>query len=232
MKSQPLFAILLILGLLVFNQETSGQPKSANDIKTIINGKTWIPDISSSIGEQFFGEKMNFKGSFLYDGQRFDKVEFSYDLLNEIIITSIETKEKSKRNIVINSSFLEGFNIENDHNKFEFLRGGLIHNELDSLGYYQVVKFQNLLLVIKRKKQKKLIQDPINKFKYINKYVDENSLYLMKEGDLISVRDKKDILELFPNQKKEMKRFIRNNKLKIRTTRPMDAIQLLQKFDL
>lgn len=232
MKSQSLFAILLILSLLIFNQETSGQPKPANNIKILINGRAWIPENSISLGEQYFGERMNLKGSFLYDGQRFENVEFSYDLSREIIITSIETEEKHKRSIIVNSSFLEGFNVNSSPNKFEFLRGGLIHNELDSLGYYQVVKSQNLLLVIKRKYRKKLIQDPINKFNYSTKYINQNSIYIVKEGDLITVRSKKDILELFPDQKKEMKRFIRNNKLKIRASRPMDAIQLFQKNDL
>jgi len=228
MRSSLLFAIILIPSLMGYSPETSGQPKSANNIKNLENGKVWVPQTSVSLGKQFFLEKMNLKGNFLYKGIRFDNIEFAYDISTEKIILAIETEDKTKRNITVSPYFLEGFNVDDSTYKYEFLRGGIIHKELDSLKYYQVVKSQNLLYVIKRKKRTMSTPYQSKKFKYI----DGNSLYLIKEGELISVRGKKDIINLFPNQKKEMKRFIRNNKLKISTETPMHAIPLLLKFDL
>jgi len=228
MKSHLIFASLLILSLLGFNLETTGQPKSESHIQTIIDGRVWVPKTSASLEEQFFLKKMKLKGSFLYKGVRFNNLEFAYDLSNEEILIAVETFEKNKSIIIVNPHCLEGFSVNYHLNTFDFLRGDLLHEKLDSQYYYQVIKSKNLQYIIKRKKHRKA--KSIHSM--TDKCFDENSLFLISESKLIPVKGKNDILNLFPDQKKEMKRFIRNNKLKIRTETPLDAVPLLLKFDL
>lgn len=228
MKSNFILTCLQILLLLVASPDSFGQPKSKNNIQTIVNGKVWVPTVSVSSGEQFFLEKMNLNGSFLYEGLQFSNVEFSYDLSKELVITTIETETKTKRNIIINPYCLEGFNVNDLSSNFKFLRGDLLHKKLDSLRYYQVVDSKNLQYIIKRKKHRKLKSNNSNTYKYVS----INSLYIIKEGELIPIKGKMDILNLFPNLKKEMRKYLRSSKLKIRTKTPMDAVPLLLKFDL
>jgi len=228
MKTKLLFANFLILILIGFNPDVSGQPKAETNIKTIINGKAWIPKTSVSLGKQFFLDRLDLKGSFLYKGIRFNNIEFAYDISTERIITAIETLDKTMRNIIVNPYFLEGFSVDDGSHEFNFLRGALLHKKLDSLAYYQVVESHSLRYVIKRRKYKTLKSNESREFRYIK----SNSLYLIKENQLIHVNSKKDILKFFPSKKKEMKRFLRSNKLKIGTKTPMDAVVLLLKFDL
>lgn len=228
MKSNFILTSLLILCFIGVSPEIFGQPKSKSNIQTIVNGKVWVPTASVSLGKQFFLEKMNLNGSLLYEGLQFNNIEFSYDLSKELVITTIETESKTKRNIIINPYFLEGFNVNDHSSNFEFLRGNLLHKKLDPLSYYQVVGSRNLQYVIKRKKHRKLKSNSSETFKYVS----INSLYIIKEGELIPIKGKKDIINLFPYQKKEMRKYLRNSKLKIRTKTPMDAVPLLLKFDL
>ncbi|WP_372643256.1 hypothetical protein [Ancylomarina sp.] len=228
MKTKLLLTNLIILIFLGFSPDISGQPLSKGNLKTIINGKTWVPKTSIASGEQFFLERMDLKGSFLFKGIRFDDIQFSYDISTEKIITAIETLDKTKRNIIVNPFFLEGFTVTESLYEFDFLRGDLVHPELDPKSYYQVVKFQNTQYVVRRKKHKILKSDSSGKFKYVI----ANSLFLIKDDELISISSRSDIFKVFPQEKKEMKRFIRSNKLKIGTKTPMDAIVLLSKFDL
>ncbi len=228
MKSNFILTNLIILLFIVVSPDTSGQPKSKTDIQTIVNGRVWVPTTSVSLGEQFFLEKMNLNGSLLYEGIQFNNVDFSYDLADEIVITTIETETKTKRNIIINPYCLEGFNVNDHSSNFEFVRGDLLHKNLDSLRYYQVINSRNLQYLIMRKKHRKLKSNNSNTYKYVS----INSLYIIKEGDLIPINGKKDILNLFPHQKKEMRKYISSSKLKIRTKTPMDAVPLLLKFDL
>jgi len=228
MKTKLFLTNLIILIFLGFSSDTSGQPLLKGNTKTIINGKIWIPQTSVSLGEQFFKEKMDLNGSFLYKGIQFDHITFAYDISNEKVITAIETMDKTNRNIIVNPYFLEGFKVKTPTYEFDFLRGDFIHPNLNQETYYQFVKFQDLQYIIKRKKHKILRSDQSKKFKYVM----ANSLYIVKNEKLINVNGKSDILRLFPDNKKEMKRFIRTNKLKIGTKTPMDAVAVLSQFNL
>ncbi len=228
MRTKFLYTNLLILIFLGLNHCLSGQPLLKDNLKTIINGKLWVPKTSVALGEQFFLERMDLKGSFLYKGTQFNNIEFAYNISTEEITTAIETLDKTKRNIVVNQYFLEGFNVTNPPYEFSFLRGDLVHSELNPNNYYQIVKFPSALYVVKRKKHKVLKSNQSREFKYVL----ANSLFLVKEDKLYSVTSKRDILKLYPQQKKEMKFFIRSNKLKIGAKTPMDAVVLLSQFDL
>jgi len=227
MKTKLLIISILILSKLGCSPNLYGQPTPRTNINMIKNGKVWVPNTSISEAKQFFLERMDLKGKFLYKGIQYDNIEFAYDLSSQTIITSIETEYKTKRYIVVNPYFLDGFSIDDSSIKYEFLKGKLIHEKLAPNDYYQIVKFNNTQYVINRKKHKTLKSDGSKNFKYtIN-----NDLYLIKDDKLVLVNRKNDILEIFPSKKKEIKRFIRNNKLKIRAKTPMDVIVLLSKFD-
>lgn len=228
MKLKLLFASISILFIFGFNLNISGQPLSKGNLKAIINGKIWVPKTSITHSKQFFLERMNLKGSLQFKGIQFDHIEFAYDISTEKIITAIETNDKTKRNIVVNPYFLEGFSVTDSSIKYNFVRGDFLHFKLDSFGYYQVVQFPNMQYIIERKKHKKLKLDHSQKFEYLA----DNDLFILKDNKLTSVKSKNDILNFFPNKKKEMKRFIRDNRLKIGTKTPMDAIALLSIFDL
>jgi len=228
MKTKLIVTNLFLLILLGFNLKTSGQPLSKNDITTIINGKVWAPKASISSGEQLFLEKLNLKGSLLFKGIQFDNLEFSYDISTEEIITPVEMFDKTKKIIIVNPCFLEGFRILDSSNEYEFLRGDLLHPELSTREYYQFVQFNALKYIIKRKKIKNLKSDPSVKSQYLN----SNSLFIIKDDELLTINSKSDILKIFAHQKKEVKRFIRNKKLKISPRNPMDATVLLSHFDL
>jgi hypothetical protein len=228
MKTKLLYTNLLILIFIGLNHCVSGQPLLKDNLQTLINGKTWVPQTSVALGEQFFLEKMNLKGSFLFKGIQFDNIQFSYDISTETIITAIETQDKTKRNIIVNPLFLEGFSVIDASHNFNFLRGDLIHPKLEQYSYYQIVKFQNIQYVIRRQKHKILKSDSSKKFKYVI----ANSLFIIKDNELIPIHNKIDILKIYTQEKKEIKRFIRNNKLKISSKKPMDVVVLLSKFNL
>jgi hypothetical protein len=228
MKTKFLYINLIILFSLGLCNKLSGQPLSNNNIKTIINGKIWVPKTSISLGQQFFLDKMDLKGGFLFKGRQFENIKFAYDISNEEIITAIETQDNTKRDIVVNPHFLEGFSVTEKAYEFNFLRGDLIHPKLNPQAYYQIVKFHKLQYIVKRRKHRILKSDQSRKFKYVL----ANRLFIVKDQKLISISSKNDLLRIFPNKKKEMKRFIRGNKLKIGTKTPMDAVVLLSQFDI
>lgn len=211
-----------------FCPSTFGQPKLSSDSDMIINGRIWVPTHSVALAEQFLFGKLELNGSIKFKGQRFDNLKFSYDIARELVITPIETENNTKRNIVVNPTYLEEFNVEYNYQSFHFKRGDFIHEKLNPNQFYQLFSSSSITYLIKYSKIRNLSSQTGSKtFNYTN----NNHMYILHKGDLKSINSKNDIIKLFPLQKKEMKQFIRTNKLKINKNSPLDVIPLLIKFD-
>jgi hypothetical protein len=56
-------------------------------------------------------------------------------------------------------------------------------------------------------------------------------MYILNNQQLSPIKKTKDLFAFFPQQKKEIKQFIRSKKLKINKHSPLDALPLLTQFD-
>ena len=228
MKIKLLKLFPLILVLVSFYSSTFGQPQLSSNPETIINGRIWVPSHSIAQADQFLFGKLELNGSIKFKGQQFNNLKFFYDISKELIITSIETENNTKRNIVINPSYLEEFNVKHKNLFYQFKRGDLIHEELNSTHFYQVFSNFSITYIVKYLKVRNLNSKiGSSTFNYFN----NNQLYVVHKGVLSSINNKNDIIKLFPLQKKETKKFIRAKKLKINKNTPLDAIPFLIKFD-
>jgi len=228
MKSKSLSLITLILLLVGFCPNTSGQPKLSTNPETIINGKVWIPTYSIARAEQFFLKKLELDGSFKFNGQNFNNLKFFYDLSKEEIITPIQTENNTTCNIVVNPDFLEEFTVTDNHVNYYFKRGDLIHKELNPTNYYQVFNSPKIIYVIKHAQLRILSSKSGSK---TFNYIDDSHMYAIHNQELKTIKSKTDIIKFFPSRKKEIKQFIHINKLRINRHTPLDAIPLLAKFD-
>lgn len=228
MKSKFLTSSFLTLLLSGFSLITFCQPKLSTAPETIINGKLWIPSYSISAGQQLFLKDLELNGSLQFRGQQFKNIKFFYDISREEIITSIISESNTMCNIVLNPDFLEGFTVIKNQQIYNFLRGDFIHEDLTPTNYYQFFKSASITYIIKHKSLRVLNSTSgSRKFNYI----DNTKLYAIKNNELSSISNKMDLLSYFPQMKKEMKQYLRSNKLRISNLTPFDAIQLLLKFD-
>lgn len=228
MKSKSYTSVLLVLFFLGFSLNLYSQPKLKSNPENLINGKLWTPLHTITKKHQFFLNDLSLKGKLNYHGQQFDHVKFFYDISTGEVITPISTENKTSRNIVVNPSYLEGFTIEKNKQLYQFVRGDLLHGNLAPSNYYQIFKSRSVSYLINHNKLRSLSFNGRNEnFDYI----DNTKLYVIIDTDLHEINSKKDLLNFFLEKKKEMKQFIRFNKLKIRRKNPYDAILLLMKFD-
>jgi hypothetical protein len=200
----------------------------SNNSENIINGKVWIPTYSVAQGEQLFLSQLELTGNLTFQGKEFKDQKFFYDIVNDEIISTIQTENNTKRKIVLNAYFLDGFTVFEKGQTYQFLRGDFIHDDLQAAAYYQIFIGAKLSYLVKYSKTRMLnSKNESKKFKY----VDNSRMYILNNQQLSPIKKTKDLFAFFPQQKKEIKQFIRSKKLKINKHSPLDALPLLTQFD-
>jgi hypothetical protein len=228
MRTFSLIISFCVVIILINTKVSYAQPKFKSDPETIINGKLWIPSHTVSLGDQFFLDKLKLNGSIIFDKTEFKNIELFYDISTDELITPISTENKTKCNIVLNKELLNGFTLVNNHQHYKFKKGTLIHKNLAPNEYYQIYKSNTKTYLIKHRKIRSLNSNSgSDSFKYIN----ENKMYIISNNTIIDIRNKRSLLSLFKRQKKELKQYIRINKLKITKHSPWDVIPILNHFD-
>ncbi|MFA9370960.1 MAG: hypothetical protein ACERIH_04565 [Labilibaculum antarcticum] len=229
MKTKRLLSVLYLLLLVSLCSHAHAQPQLSTSPQTIINGKVWVPAYSITKGEQFFLSKIELTGNLKFKGKDFKHLKIFYDISKEEIITSIQTKDNTSCNIIVNPYFLEGFTVFENDKSYHFKRGDFIHEDLQPTDYYQVFTGSKLIYIVKHTKRR--ILNSRNNGSKTFKYIDDSRMYMIVNNKLSSIKNKTDLLNFFPQRKKKIKQFIRSEKLKINKHTPLDALPILAKFD-
>jgi len=229
MNANSKFIICLIAFLLLpgVTSQAFSQPKPTSDKINLINGKLWTPIFSNTNGNQFFLKERNLTGELLMEGIWYRNCEFLYDLELDQVITSIAGTDNEYENIVLNKYRLEGFAFKSANRNYHFLRGNKIDSTLRPYGYYQLFETPSLSYVIRRYKIKKIATSGIHEFDY--KTVSE--LFLIKNKKVIGISSKRQLLLALQDKKVELKKFFRQNNIKMQAAEPLNLIPVIKYYD-
>lgn len=216
-------AVLIILG---FSNNLIAQPIPKQSSKNLINGKIWTPSLMNSENSQLFLNSLGLKAQLKMQSIIHQNVILGYDLEQDEILTTIETRNNTKRIIALNKSELEEFKFKKAGQDFHFKRGDLIHENLDKDTYYQVTTNNSLVYVIHRK-MIKILRQKTSKYSFKS----DNTIYIIQNGLLHQIRNRKDLLKIYTKNSSEIKKFIQRNKLKIKPKYPMDIIPIVSNYD-
>jgi hypothetical protein len=157
-------------------------------------------------GIPFFEIPEPTKGDVVYGGIQYENVPLLYDILKGQIITLIPA---SNYLICLNADKVTSFEILN-HN---FIR--LIKDSTDKTiktGFYEIL-YDGITTVYK--KQTKTVGEDLSQAKLRRFIVESNTFYIKKANTFYSITNKKSLLVILKDRKKEVQEFIRKNKLNI-----------------
>lgn len=207
-----------VFSLDIFSQEI--------DIKKndLLNGKLYQESKSRIEGHPFLIDDRFYTCNITYKGISYNNILLKYDLVNQQIIYFQEIDPKMPRFILLNLDYLDKFELLNNSDKQIFTHVYSDMAGVDSyIKYYQII-YDGEIKYIKgnRKRIKKL-----NVNNRLDEYVEENYYYLIINNKPYRVKKRRDILELFKNNKKELRAFIRKNNLNIKVWSHDNVIRLL-----
>jgi hypothetical protein len=174
-------------------------------------------------GHPFFQSVSIDTGSIMYNGIYYKKIPMFLDLVQNalVIINPVNTAKVQVYNEMVQRFTLFG------HNFIRVVTDSL-KNPLLNTGFYDLLYAGKVSLL---KKQSKNIQENYSSGD-IRVFVQEkHSYYIEKDGNYYSVSNKSSVLNVLADRKKEIRQFIRQNKIKLGKNMDEGLASVLSYYD-
>jgi hypothetical protein len=193
------------------------------DVQNLYNGRLYYIYDSRQEEHQFFQERKFENGVVFYQGQRYDSIPMMYDIVkDELVIKHINGFEP----ILLQSPKVRFFTVY--EHQFLYLESGKEINPDMRTGFYDLVYNGKTRMLVRRIKQR---QEKIYEKKVIAQFPDKKFYYLYLNGKYNAVHTKKAVLSLFPEQKTELRKSLREQKIKFRKDRERAIVTMVARYD-
>ena len=190
--------------------------------QNIYNGRLYYLYDARMEEHQFFGDRKWQKGVVFYDGQRFDSIPMIYDIVrDELIIKHFYGDHQMLQSEKVNY-FLK------DNHTFRRFEAGKDINPQMRTGFYDILYEGKSRTLVRRSKQR---QEKIVDKKVITFFPEKDFYYILRNDRYHSVRTKKSVFNLFPERKKELRKALRDEKIKFRRNREIAIAKIVATYD-
>jgi hypothetical protein len=203
-------------------------PSDGNGRDTIMesqilyNGKDWRNKYYRIRGDQFLFSNWFLPGSISINGKTFKNISISYDIFNDEIITP------AGNGIILqlNKERIDSFNLIYENISYKFAK--IKKDTLTGLdGFVNILYQGKTALYVKYiKKIQPLAVD--NKY---DKFFQSRRIYILKNGILYKIAGKGDMLRVFSEDKIQIKKFIKKNKLTVSKRKPESFVPVIKYYD-
>jgi hypothetical protein len=191
--------------------------KSISAQSHLYNGGAYTEYVSQEDENPYFIDEW-LEGTVTYDGEFHSNVPLLYDISLDRI--AIDNQYSIKKVLLVNEK-VTAFSIQ-DH-KFIHLVDVPI-----TAGHYEITYDGKTKVYVKHRKT---LQSQAVDYSIVNKFEEKKLYYIYKDGKFNSVKSKGSVLKLFETKKKELKKFIRDNKLQFGNDRAKDISRVAQQYD-
>ncbi|HSH19978.1 MAG TPA: hypothetical protein VLA03_05975 [Draconibacterium sp.] len=196
-----------------------------NTDNEIINGEMWVYQKKYE-GHPFWKENVWYNGYVIYKGERFDSLALRYDIHSNDVIVFKKIMNEA-RVFKLNTQYLEKFALYDaalkDTVVFHYMN---INENAGKAIYAKVYDGKCKYYIQYRKNINNIISD-----KYTGEYLFAPTLFAKIENDFVEFGSKSEFLDLFENQKSEVKKFMRQKRIKFKKQSPENLRIVFQYYD-
>lgn len=196
--------------------------EATNLSQNLYNGRQYFVYDARMEEHQFYKQRRWLTGMVLYDGQQFDSIPMLYDLFKDEVVI----RHFNGDHILLQTVKVDSFIVDNHY--FARLEAGKDINSQMRTGFYDVIYAGKSRTIMRRTKQR---QEKIVDKRVIAYYPEKNFFYVLKDGRYHSIHSKKSALALFPEYKRELRRVLRENKIKYRKNRELAITKMVATYD-
>jgi hypothetical protein len=229
---QPLFILLVILFLAGISENifcSSPLPELKPVIQDtmlsrqiLYNGRVWRNTTLNIEGDPYLFSREFLNGSVTISGKTFDNNYLLYDIYNDEVL--ILTDKKSI--LILNKELMSGFTLDFNSQAYRFIR--LTTDTLSEVnGYVNELYGGKSAVYVKYRKmiQIKAVDNTYDAFYQTYR------VFVVKDGLPIQVKNKKQLLSLFPDEKQKILDYMRSHKINISVKRPESFIPVAEFYD-
>ena len=162
-----------------------------------------------------------------YDGQPYYDIPLKYDLFEDQLIVSLETDSGSSI-IQLLKEKVKGFQLDNK--QFVHLKGIQVFKSKEKIdGFYEVLEEGNSLILYKkhRKLRKKVLENKA----VLNEFRNDDLYYILHENLFYPIKNKNDLIKIFPQRKKQINAFFSGNTYLMDTDYDLFMTQIADRID-
>jgi hypothetical protein len=189
-------------GLIAYTEERYG----ADDL--LMNGPIYVPLHSLAIGHPYFEVYDWIQSTVYVKGHRFDQVKLKYDIELDEFVLFILDKQERKNYLLLNRHYVDSVIMK----KYVFANAGVIEGIPEKFGYIEQVYDRQFYFFVTHHKD---FKKEYSESKPHGEYSEQTSTrYILEKGRLTKVNSKKALLSYFEPHKRELKSYLRKNKIK------------------
>jgi hypothetical protein len=228
------FISILSLNTLYAQDSTSSQLSTSNAITFynkfigedahLYNGSEHAPYDFRIKGHPYFESNLLHSGFVNYDSVLYQNINMAYDIVRDELTAN---RYNQNFRVTLVNEKIAYFSILNHY----FVR--LIQDSINKLiittGFYDQLYNGKLKLFAKR--QKKIIET-VTADEGDKLWFEENDLYfILRNNKYFSVKDKNDLFDLFKDRKKDLKKYLRKNKIKFKDDPELAISKSVEYYD-
>lgn len=180
----------------------------------LYNGREYIRNGTSAKGIPFFEWDSLQHGTLEYNGIFYADILLEYDLLQDQLV--IRDRES---NILISLVSRNTPRFSIGPCSFRYIGPG---TRLPETGYYQELYSSGSVVLLARKRKTLVHPSSLEEQAH---YAELNSYYVILEGNVSKVANRKDLLNVFGDKKDELRKFIRKNHLSFKNQFETSLVQ-------
>jgi len=232
LKHIDLLPVKLFISSVILFVSIKGYPQQHENIFKynyidILYGVAYEPEDYNAINHPFYLEDKIYKANLWFEGNKISDVYLKYDLYKQVLVLYQNYNTNKFRFIQVNSDGVQKIEILDETGQVHLLVPYWEYPELfNKIVFYEKIYSNRITFLVGRLKAfDELASETKNKFS------ERQKGYLIINGKITEVKNKKDILGLFIDHKKEVKSFIKKNKLKIKLTNTSDVADLITYYE-
>ncbi len=189
----------------------------------LVNGQPYAFKIKDVKGHPFYCDENWSKETLVVKGKVFNDVELNYDVEADKLILNTKYNENLFIKIELSYEVIDSFNIQGHH----FINSKQLIDNTGEAEYFEQIYNGNFYLLIKHKK---ILNPAYYDTPPFGRYSDMQSVYhIYKDGKMKRLLSKRSFLEYFKENKKEIIKFMRKNKIKYKKA-SREQLQVLMKY--
>lgn len=196
--------------------------QDTTDIQLLLNGKVWRNLYGNIKSDPYLFSASFAKGTITANGKTWHNRDVRYDIYND------ELETTGARGIIVqlNKEMVSAFSMNYGNGIYRFVR--LDRDSLNNIEGYVNALYQGAVSLYVRYSKK--IQVLAVNHEY-DIFEQSYKIFLMKDGKMYQVRNKRDVITLFGNYEAEIKNYIRSKKMRVTKSVPRSFIPLVEFCD-
>jgi hypothetical protein len=189
----------------------------------LYKGKEYVEYPFRIQGDQYFQSYIWEKGSVHYEGLLYTDVSMKYDIANEVLIVD---HAHLPFPVTLESARIDHFYLL-DHHFIRLEADTLTHTGI-STGFYDLLYDGKIRFLVKRAK---ILKDAIEDRQLHYWFEEADQYYIHKDNIFHRVKSKRSVLKVFYDHKKDIRKFLKRNKIKFSKQREEAIHRIVMYYD-